>query len=244
VVAILAATASVAVSVVGLQRVDRLAESLAALRAEARLDEWDDRAGDLEREVDSIASGLLDGSHVVSTASRSVVTVLCGGAQGSGFSYEVRLPEPYQAAILTNHHVVEDCTYTDGPNPAVQLAGDTYDGDLWSWDSDQDLALIMVREWIAPLREASRPSLGDPVITIGSPHGFDGTVSRGIVSRLFADGLMTDAAIDSGNSGGPLLDRNGDVLGVTTLTVFDADALHFSVGIWEACGAILDCPRL
>ena len=206
------------------------------------LDSLNSDLDSLSGDLTSIAGDQFNPREVASGAIDSVVTVRCDGSLGSGFSYEIRTPEGYGSAILTNHHVVADCVDLDGPAPAV-IGQEVSDGKMWAWDAGADIALMFIRESVPPLRQAAPASLGDPVVTIGSPYGFSGTVSQGIVSKVFSHGLTTDAAIDHGNSGGPLLDRNGDVLGITTLNVLGADALNYAVGIWEACGTILECPE-
>lgn len=132
-------------------------------------------------------------------------------------------------AILTNAHVVQG-----GNGIHATVFNDTgsqrYRVDVVKLDERLDLALLKIRAKTqltpAPLGDSSQIDVADSVIAIGSPFGLDQTVSRGIVSgmrkSLMIENIMhdqliqTDAAINQGNSGGPLVDRQGWVIGVNT----------------------------
>ena len=143
-------------------------------------------------------------------------------AQGSGFVYDE------QGHVITNQHVV------DGAE-SVKVTfwnGKTYDATVVGSDPSTDIAVIDVdapASVLEPLELANSSQLevGDGVIAIGSPFGLEQTVTTGIVSALhrqisspnnFAidDAIQTDAAINHGNSGGPLLDLSGEVIGVNS----------------------------
>jgi putative serine protease PepD len=141
-------------------------------------------------------------------------------AQGSGFVYDE------SGDIVTNAHVVEGAT-----SIKVELSnGKTYDATLVGSDSSTDLAVIKVdapASQLHPLALANSSSVevGDGVVAIGSPFGLSETVTAGIVSALnrqidspngftIPGAIQTDAAINHGNSGGPLLDLSGKVIGV------------------------------
>jgi putative serine protease PepD len=141
-------------------------------------------------------------------------------AQGSGFVYDD------QGHIVTNQHVVEGANtinvrFSDGSNRTARLVGT---------DPSTDLAVIKVdapASFLERLRlgDSDAVQVGDAVVAMGSPFGLEGTVTSGIVSALhrqmtapnqftIADTIQTDAAINHGNSGGPLLDDRGRVIGV------------------------------
>jgi putative serine protease PepD len=143
-------------------------------------------------------------------------------AQGSGFVYDD------QGHVITNQHVV------DGAQ-SVRVTlwnGKTYDATVVGSDASTDLAVLDVdapASVLQPLSlgDSSKLEVGDGVVAIGSPFGLEQTVTSGIVSALhrqitapndFAidDAIQTDAAINHGNSGGPLLDLSGRVIGVTS----------------------------
>jgi serine protease Do len=153
------------------------------------------------------------------------VKTTSGSGNGSGFAIDVHESDAAHAVIVTNHHVVGDADdvcvrlYDDSEHVAkVRLS-----------DEATDLALLSIP---APaiatlkLRHLNEIRLGEPVIAIGSPYGFEGTVTTGIVSGLdrtsLAPGttvpidnmIQTDAVINPGNSGGPLIGLDGRVLGI------------------------------
>ena len=131
--------------------------------------------------------------------------------------------------ILTNHHVIRNAT-----GVFVTVFSDAgqqrYSGEIIKMDEKLDLALIKIQPNAilqpAPLGNSDMVQVADSVIAIGSPFGLDQTVSRGIISglrksirieKVTHDRLIqTDAAINTGNSGGALVDRNGRVIGVNT----------------------------
>ena len=141
-------------------------------------------------------------------------------AQGSGFVYDS------DGHIVTNDHVVDGAT-----SVSVRFwNGDTYKATVVGADPSTDLAVIKVdapESVLHPLEvaDSSRVQVGDAAIAIGSPFGLEETVTSGIVSALHRemrapneftinDSIQTDAAINHGNSGGPLLNSSGQVIGV------------------------------
>ena len=177
-----------------------------------------DRVAGVESQAADAAASDLDVAAISAQGLKSLVTVYCGNSLGSGFAYDVsQAPAGYTTAIITNHHVIEECTYTGGPKARVAQGGEEARTLLVSWDDKNDLALLWV-DWDLPvLKKAAEPKVGDKVVVLGSPLGLSNTVTEGIVSNIYADAIPTDASIDHGNSGGPLLDRHGDVLGIVTL---------------------------
>jgi hypothetical protein len=171
----------------------------------------------------------------------SVVTVECGEWQGTGFAYNIAAASGYMSVIVTNHHVIEDCTFNPGPTVAIV----TYDNKrpeskLWNWDETNDLAIIMTSANLPILDDAPEADIGDQVVAIGSPLGFSGTITTGIISQVYSDAYQTDAAINPGNSGGPLLDMRGRLLGVNTLG-FGREGLNIAFRPDLLCENVLNC---
>lgn len=141
-------------------------------------------------------------------------------AQGSGFLVDTN------GNILTNYHVVEGATSVR----VIFKNGDSVDGTVVGTDTLHDLAVVKVDAsavaGVAPLKfaDSSLVKPGQMAIAIGTPYGLSATITVGVVSGLNRNlsgssltGMMqTDASINPGNSGGPLLDGNGQVIGINT----------------------------
>jgi S1-C subfamily serine protease len=197
----------------------------------------------VDEKVDEQAEQAFNATKVTEAAMPSVVTVYCGDSGGSGFVIDVAdPPQGYRSAVITNHHVIEDCTDPDGGSEVVVAKGDEQDtGLLYSWDEANDLALVFIPNRLPALETAKSPQVGDPVVAIGSPYGLTDTVTTGIISNIYPTHFQTDAAIGPGNSGGPLLDRNGDVLGVTTFMLDPSQGANFAVRMRMRCEVLLPC---
>jgi len=159
-------------------------------------------------------------------------------AEGSGWVYDD------QNHVITNQHVVDNSTNIK----VTTQDGSTYDATLVGTDPSTDLAVIKVNApagKLQPLQLGDSDALvvGDGVVAIGSPFGLEGSVTSGIVSALHRemqapngftinDSIQTDAAINHGNSGGPLIDLSGNVIGVNAQIESDgggSDGVGFAI---------------
>jgi S1-C subfamily serine protease len=160
--------------------------------------------------------------------------------QGSGFVYDYQ----NEMVVITNKHVVSDAT-----NITVTFSnGDAYPATVIGSDAYSDLAVLSVQaaplDEFHPLEISSSSSLqvGDPVVAIGSPFGLGGTMTTGIISQMgrtiqdsvagnfpIANIIQTSVPINPGNSGGPLLNYQGEVVGITTAIIQNSNGLGFAI---------------
>ena len=165
-------------------------------------------------------------NFVPETLYNSVTVVYTDKGLGSGFAVDKNI-------IITNAHVVEDASVV-----SVKLYNDkSYSGKVIKIDKNIDLALIQVDETLTPLKIGSKDdiSIGKEVYAIGAPKDIPYTMTKGIISAKNRkvenhEYIQIDASINSGNSGGPLVDENGKVIGINTMKITDAEGIGFAIG--------------
>jgi len=171
---------------------------------------------------------------------KSVFTVTASLDEGTGWVAWVRGRDSY--VITANHVVVLSVQHGDYA-VRVHEGKRVFYGRIIKTDDGSDLALIRVRHRIAPplwQRPVYTPPLvGDELLLAGSPLGYEGSITSGVVGRVAFDEIQTDAAAYPGISGGPAVDAEGNVVGV--LVSGEGENLNFAVPINRACIRLRRC---
>lgn len=181
-------------------------------------------------------------------------TIFCEGGQGSGWILPERPRgkptvsttdvtwEKFPGNVITNHHVIEDCI--DSPEEIRVIAnGKRQDSRLFNWDKQTDLALVAISESLAPLDLGPRPVSGWWSMVFGTALGSPGSVATGNIINLDGALISTTSAVNPGNSGGPLLNSLGQVIGTVTGSDVGegAQSWNYAAGLPMLCRKILSC---
>ncbi|MGC9309372.1 MAG: S1C family serine protease [Candidatus Nanoarchaeia archaeon] len=185
---------------------------------------------DLKEQLGEIkASTSADFSGIIEQVIPGVVSIRTDVSQGSGFFLD-------DGFIVTNAHVLSGASLAN----IYTYEGEIYPASLIGYDVEMDLALLRIKEEFAALDigDSDDVRLGEKVIAIGNPLGLSFTTTEGIISARDREGannlpyyFQTDVALNPGNSGGPLINTQGEVIGINNFKIVDADNVGFALEI-------------
>ncbi len=183
---------------------------------------------DFEGQIDLLRSTQQDLSSVVEGAIKKVVTVTTDISAGTGFAVSDG------SYILTNNHVIEGSSTIQ----VQTYSSEVYTAEVVGTDPIADIAVLRISTNLESftLADSDSISIGQKAIAIGNPLGLSFTVTEGIVSALDREGpnglpayIQTDVTLNPGNSGGPLVDKDGNVIGMANFKVGGAEGLGFAL---------------
>lgn len=202
--------------------------------------------------TDPVVNGYVpprDFDSIIEQLDQSVVTIFCDvseeqGSQGTAFAIDLEgYSDAGKTALLTNHHVIEDCI-DNGELTIQNSEGKVSDVVIENYDEKNDLALLSTTIEILVLGLADyAPSPGFWVMSYGTADGVEGSISIGNILNVTTDNeILVTAALSVGNSGGPLIDNEGNVFGISTAVSTTELAQYNIVGSLDRlCDVILEC---
>jgi S1-C subfamily serine protease len=187
---------------------------------------------------------------VVEDTQESTVTVYCNvtkkkGSQGTGWAIdaEVLLVSSSKTVVMTNHHVIEECIDGAGSVTIARLYKKEKPAEILVYDKKNDLA-ILETDVNLPALELSENYMwpGYWVMTLGSAAGYEGSVSFGNIVNVLNEEILITNNISGGNSGGPLIDNEGKVIGIVTWgSADDREQFNGAMGLDTFCLKIIKC---
>lgn len=171
------------------------------------------------------------------SANNAVVVVYSGESMGSGFAIG-------ENCIISNAHVIKD---KEGIKVAT-YGGSVYEADVVAMDEELDIVVLCVKGAAFPclkMADYANMRIGEDVYAIGAPSSMAYTLTKGVISAKDRQVgryayIQTDAAINLGNSGGPLLNDAGRVIGVNTYKMLDSEGIGLSIPMTAVCRFLMD----
>lgn len=223
-------------------------QSVANIESSATAEDVSTSASDLFAAPDDLG-------NLIEKVRASTVTILCDESQGSGWVLDLggvaddsgeealELDRKYPNEVITNHHVIEDCV--DTPRKVrAQTGPEEFDAYLYSWDEENDLALVAIAQNVPHLEVSEKPEPGWWAMAVGTPYGLEGSISIGNVMNLEGFYVYATSPLNSGNSGGPMVNSLGQVMGTSTATLIgddDPQDWNIAMGIPALCEGIVIC---
>jgi hypothetical protein len=185
---------------------------------------------------------------------KSTLVVQCGDSLGSGWVIALgevlntadpeakAIDKAYPGSVITNYHVIKDCIKKKA---AVTTSnGDKqYESILFSFDKDNDLAIISTKLVLPPLKVSKKPSPGWWSMALGSPYGIEKSISIGNIMNIVDQEIISTADINPGNSGGPLVNSFGEVIGTNTWKLLDASGINVARSVQLLCISLVSCTE-
>ncbi len=207
--------------------------STSVLQAKTELKSLGAQVGSIDTEITELkSSASADFSDIIEDAIKSVVIIQTDSSQGSGFVVATSNGKSY---IVTNAHVIEGATEAS----IITYDEKFHQVEKVGTDSNMDIALLKISDDypVLELGNSDDVQLGEKVIAIGSPYGLQFSVTEGIVSGVHRKGsndieayIQTDTPLNPGNSGGPLINKQGEVIGINNFKVGgDSEGLGFAL---------------
>jgi len=208
-------------------KLNELSESLIETRNEVK--SLNNQVGTIDEKFAELKSSVSeDFSEIIDNSIKSVVTVKTNVGQGTGFIITE------DGFIITNAHVLSGGKTVETLNYEQEKIRTSFIG----YNAELDLALLKITGDYMPLKFANSDNvqIGERVIAIGNPLGLQFSVSQGIVSGIHRTGpnelpvyIQTDAALNPGNSGGPLINADGNVIGINNFKSISGESLGFAL---------------
>ena len=182
--------------------------------------------------------------------SPAVVLITCttggGGDTGTGFAIALPAAAGYATTIITAEHVIDSCTNPlTGAFISVARGGQTLPVHLRAYDPRQDVAILDTTAKLPALKPAAAPVVGEFLMAVGNPLGVNDNVTSGNVSQVYSSYFLDSAPISNGSSGGPVVDRSGNVVGIVDAgAVADANTpvvqnLNIALRLSRLCPTVL-----
>lgn len=211
-------------------------------------------ASDTPSESFTAFSAPVNLSGLMQEISPGVVTIYCRDGQGTGWVLDHRVRGRmftssrdvnlalFPGNIVTNYHVIEACI-EEPQGVRVIAGGKRQNAILYTWDQTNDLALIVIAERLMTLPLSAQPEPGWWSMVYGTPYGRPGSITVGNVITVHKSQVSSSTPLNPGNSGGPLINSAGEVIG--TVTGSDSDELsqnwNYAAGLPMLCRKILKC---
>ena len=186
--------------------------------------------------------------QLVDRTQESTVTVWCEptvgkGKQGTAFAIELEtdVSKQYPTALITNHHVIEACIGVDHKLTVALFYEEPVEAVIVKWDEENDLAVLAtILELPYLLLSQYDPYPGYWVMALGSADGYEGSIAFGNVLNLIYNDILITNNVSGGNSGGPLVDNEGVVVGIVSWSK-DIEQYNGAKSLDAFCAKILDC---